>query len=89
MISNTTNTSTSKIERAVPCSIYNEADILEDILRDLNHQAKAEPHRTMEEILDRSPYNARWKQLIGFEGRQFKPLIKIERRRAKKTQNKQ
>ena len=87
MISNTTNTSTSKIERAT--LIYNEADILRDILADLNHQAEHDTHRTMEAILAASPYNARWKQLIGFEGRQFKPLIKIERRRAKKTQNKQ
>ena len=87
MINNTTNT--SKIERAVPSFVYNEADILRDILADLNHQAKAEPHRTMEDILNASPYNARWKKIIGFEGRQFKPLIKIERRRAKKTQNKQ
>ena len=84
---NTANT--SKIERAVPCSIYNEADILEDILRDLNHQAKAEPYTTMDEILSRSPYNIRWKKIIGYEGRQFLPTIKIERRRAKKTQNKQ
>lgn len=82
---NTTNT--SKIERAT--LIYNEADILEDILRDLNHQAKAEPHRTMEEILEKSPYNPKWKMIIGFEGRTFAPAIKIERRRAKKTQNKQ
>lgn len=87
MINNTTNT--SKIERAVPSFLYNEADIMKDILRDLNSQAKAEPHRPMQEILDRSPYNLKWKKNIGFEGRQFKPLIKIERRRAKKTQNKQ
>ena len=74
---------TSKIERAVPSFVYNEADILEDILRDLNNQAKAEPHRTMEDILTASPYNARWKKIIGFEGRQFKPVIKIERRKNK------
>lgn len=74
---------------AVPCSIYNEADILRDILRDLNSQAKAEPYTTMDEILSRSPYNIRWKKIIGFEGRQFKPVIKIERRRTKKPQNKQ
>lgn len=82
-----TATNNSKIERAT--LIYNEADILRDILNDLNHQAKAEPHRTMESILTASPYNARWKKIIGFEGRQFKPLIKIERRRTKKPQNKQ
>ena len=87
MINNTTNT--SKIERAVPSFVYNEADILRDILADLNHQAKAEPHRTMESILRESPYNPKWKAVIGFEGRQFKPAVKIERRRAKKTQNKQ
>ena len=84
---NAATTNTSKIERAT--LIYNEADILEDILRDLNRQAKAEPLTTMDEILSRSPYNIRWKKIIGFEGRQFKPAIKIEKRRAKKTQNKQ
>ena len=84
MINTATN---NKIERAV--FIYNEVDILEDILRDLNHQAEHDTHRTMEEILEKSPYNPKWKKIIGFEGRQFKPLIKIERRRAKKTQNKQ
>lgn len=86
------NNNNSKIERAVPCLLYDEADILRDILNDLNHQAKTEPHRTMESILNASPYNAKWKRIIGFEGRQFKPLIKIERRRmnrAKKQQNKQ
>lgn len=86
MINNHNN---SKIELAVPSFVYNEADIMKDILRDLNHQAKAEPHRSMEEILAASPYNPKWKSIIGFEGRQFKPAIKIERRRAKKTQNKQ
>lgn len=75
------NHNTSKIERAT--LIYNEADILRDILNDLNHQAKAEPLRSMEEILTASPYNARWKKIIGFEGRQFKPVIKIERRKNK------
>ena len=84
---NTANT--SKIERAVPCLLYDEADILRDILNDLNHQAKAESYRSMEDILDRSPYNRKWKAIIGIEGRQFKPLIKIERRRTKKPQNKQ
>ena len=84
MINNTNNT--SKIERAT--LIYNEADILEDILRDLNHQAEHDTHRTMEEILTASPYNSKWKRIIGYEGRQFKPLIKIERRRTKKPQNK-
>lgn len=87
MINNTTNT--RKIERAVPSFLYNEADILRDILNDLNHQAEHDPHRTMQEILTASPYNPKWKKLIGFEGRQFKPVIKIERRRVKKTQNKQ
>ncbi len=89
MINTTTNTSTSKIERAVPSFVYNEADIMKDILRDLNNQAEHDPHRTMEEILDRSPYNPKWKKLIDFEGRKFVPVVKIERRRAKKTQNKQ
>lgn len=83
---NAATTNTSKIERAT--LIYNEADILRDILNDLNHQAKAEPHRSMEDILTASPYNAKWKKIIGYEGRQFKPLIKIEKRRAKKTQKK-
>ena len=81
------NHNTSKIERAVPSFLYNEADILEDILRDLNHQAKAEPHRPMGEILEKSPYNPKWKKIIGYEGRQFKPLIKIERRRNKIINN--
>lgn len=85
---NAATTNTSKIEKAVPCLLYDEADILRDILNDLNHQAKTEPHRTMEAILRESPYNARWKQLIGFEGRQFKPAIKIERRRNKIINNK-
>lgn len=80
---NAATTNTSKIERAVPSFLYNEADILEDILRDLNSQAKAEPHRPMQEILDRSPYNPKWKSIIGYEGRQFKPAIKIERRKNK------
>lgn len=80
---NTTNT--SKIERAT--LIYNEADILEDILRDLNHQAQHDTHRTMEAILRESPYNPKWKAIIGFEGRQFKPAIKIERRRNKIINN--
>lgn len=84
---NNHNTSTSKIERAVPSFVYNEADILRDILADLNHQAKAEPYRPMQEILDRSPYNPKWKSIIGFEGRQFKPAIKIERRRNKIINN--
>lgn len=85
---NATNNN-SKIERAVPCLLYDEADILRDILRDLNHQAEHDTHRTMEDILNASPYNSKWKAIIGYEGRQFKPAIKIERRRAKKTQNKQ
>lgn len=80
---NAATTNTSKIERAVPSFLYNEADILEDILRDLNHQAEHDTHRTMQEILDRSPYNSKWKAIIGIEGRQFKPLIKIERRKNK------
>ena len=84
MINNHNN---SKIERAVPSFVYNEADILEDILRDLNHQAEHDPHRSMEEILTASPYNAKWKKIIGFEGRQFKPAIKIERRRNKIINN--
>ena len=79
---NTTNT--SKIERAVSF-VYNEADILRDILADLNNQAKHDPHRTMEAILRESPYNPKWKAIIGFEGRQFKPAIKIERRERKTT----
>lgn len=82
------NHNTSKIERAVPCLLYDEADILRDILNDLNSQAKAEPYTTMDEILSRSPYNIRWKKIIGFEGRQFKPAIKIERRRNKIINNK-
>ncbi len=84
---NTANT--SKIEKAVPCLLYDEADILRDILRDLNHQAEHDTHRTMESILRESPYNPKWKSIIGYEGRKFAPAIKIERRRAKKTQNKQ
>ena len=84
MINTTTNTSTSKIERAVPSFVYNEADILRDILADLNHQAKAEPHRTMEDILNASPYNSKWKAIIGYEGRKFVPVVKIERRRTAK-----
>lgn len=84
---NAATTNNSKIERAT--LIYNEADILRDILADLNHQAEHDTHRSMEDILNASPYNVRWKKIIGFEGRQFKPLIKIERRRPKKTQNKQ
>ena len=83
MINNTTNT--SKIERAVPSIIYSEADILRDILADLNHQAKAEPHRTMEDILNASPYNSKWKQIIGYEGRKFVPVVKIEKRRTAKN----
>ena len=83
------NHNTSKIERAVPCLLYDEADILRDILNDLNSQAKAEPHRPMGEILTASPYNSKWKRIIGFEGRKFVPAIKIERRRTKKPQNKQ
>ena len=82
---NAATTNTSKIERAVPSFLYNEADILRDILNDLNHQAKAEPYRSMEEILTASPYNSKWKAIIGYEGRQFKSVIKIERRRAKKN----
>ena len=84
---NTANT--SKIERAVPSIIYSEADILRDILADLNNQAEHDTHRTMESILRESPYNPKWKAIIGYEGRQFKPVIKIERRRTKKPQNKQ
>lgn len=72
---------TNKIERAT--LIYNEADILRDILRDLNHQAQRDTHRTMEAILNESPYAPKWKAIIGYEGRQFKPVIKIERRRRK------
>ena len=71
-----------KIERAVPF-LYNEADILRDILAGLNNQAQHDTHRTMEEILAASPYNSRWKAIIGYEGRQFKPTIKIERRKTK------
>lgn len=82
-----TATNTSKIERAVPSFVYNEADILRDILNDLNHQAKAEPHRSMEDILTASPYNAKWKKIIGYEGRTFAPAIKIERRRNKIINN--
>lgn len=81
MINNTNNN--SKIELAVPSFVYNEADILRDILNDLNHQAKAEPHRTMEEILREAPYNPKWKAVIGYEGRKFLPTIKIERRKNK------
>ena len=79
---NTTNT--SKIERAVSF-VYNEADILRDILADLNNQAKHDTHRTMEAILLESPYNPKWKSIIGFEGRKFVPAIKIERRERKTT----
>ena len=77
------NHNTNKIERAVPSLLYDEADILRDILRDLNHQAKAEPHRSMEAILNESPYAPKWKAIIGFEGRRFAPTIKIERRKTK------
>lgn len=84
---NAATTNTSKIERAVPCLLYDEADILRDILRDLNHQAEHDTHRTMEDILNASPYNSKWKAIIGFEGRQFKPAIKIERRRTAKHNN--
>ncbi len=80
---NAATTNTSKIEKAVPCLLYDEADILRDILRDLNHQAEHDTHRTMKAILLESPYNPKWKKIIGFEGRQFKPLIKIERRKNK------
>lgn len=76
-------TNNSKIERAT--LIYNEVDILRDILRDLNNQAEHDTHRSMEDILTASPYNSKWKAIIGYEGRQFKPVIKIEKRRAKKT----
>lgn len=81
MINNTNNN--SKIELAVPSFVYDEADILRDILRDLNHQAQRDTHRTMEAILNESPYAPKWKAIIGYEGRQFKPVIKIERRKNK------
>ncbi|MBQ5975086.1 MAG: hypothetical protein IJK84_04455 [Bacteroidales bacterium] len=80
-----TATNTSKIELAVPSFVYNEADILRDILADLNNQAKHDTHRTMEAILLESPYNPKWKSIIGFEGRKFVPAIKIERRERKTT----
>lgn len=86
---NNSKANTNKIERAVPCLLYDEADILRDILADLNHQAEHDTHRTMEDILNASPYNSKWKAIIGYEGRKFVPVVKIERRRAKKTQNKQ
>ena len=86
---NAATTNTSKIERAVPSFVYNEADILRDILNDLNSQAQHDIHRTMEAILRESPYNSKWKAIIGYEGRKFAPVVKIERRRAKKTQNKE
>lgn len=84
---NTATTNNSKIERAVPCSIYNEADILRDILADLNNQAKHDTHRTMESILRESPYAPKWKQIIGYEGRKFVPAVKIEKRRNKIINN--
>ena len=77
---------TPKAERAVPYFVYDEADILKDILKALNRQAKREPHRTMQEILDNSPYAPKWKAIIGYEGRKFEPTIKIERRRQRQNQ---
>lgn len=82
------NTTNPKAERAVPYQlIYDESDILKDILRSLNRQAKREPHRTMQEILDNSPYAPKWKATIGYEGRKFEPVVKIERRKNKIINN--
>ena len=84
------NTTNPKAERAVPYFVYDEADILRDILRSLNREAKHYPHKPMQQILDDSPYATKWKKIIGFEGRKFEPTIKIERRRQRqKTKNNQ
>lgn len=76
-----------RAERAVPYFVYDEADILRDILRSLNREAKHYPHRTMQEILDNSPYATKWKKIIGYEGRKFAPTLKIERRKNKIINN--
>lgn len=72
-----------RAEMAVPYFVYDEADILRDILRNLNREAKHYPNKPMQQILDDSPYHSKWKKIIGYEGRKFVPTIKIERRRAK------
>lgn len=79
------NTTNPKAERAT-LFIFDESDILKDIIKALNRQAKREPHRTMQEILDNSPYAPKWKAIIGYEGRKFEPTIKIERRRQRQNQ---
>ena len=75
-----------RAERAVPYFV-DEADILKDILKALNRQAKREPHKPMQQILDDSLYHSKWKNIIGYEGRRFEPTIKIERRKKKITNN--
>lgn len=81
------NTTNPKAERAVPYQlIYDESDILKDILRSLNREAKHYPHKPMQQILDDSPYATKWKKIIGFEGRKFEPVFKIERRRQRQNQ---
>ena len=81
------NTTNPKAERAVPYQlIYDEADILRDILRSLNREAKHYPNKPMQQILDDSPYHIKWKNIIGYEGRRFEPTIKIERRRQRQNQ---
>ena len=83
------NTTNPKAERAT-LFIFNEADILRDILISLNREAKHYPNKPMQQILDDSPYATKWKKIIGYEGRKFEPVIKVERRRQRqKTKNNQ
>ena len=45
------NTTNPKAERAT-LFIFDESDILKDILKALNRRAKAEPHKPLLEVLD-------------------------------------